>query len=118
MYILEELYRNQIGAAFTIRHKESHENNIKIQFLLGDIGILMELHEIKSLLEVIHSAKNQCACTSCNQNNSCRRIKCNTALAEINLKLTPNKLEYLEELVLGVLFHNEFSDLLSLNDIN
>ena len=118
MYILEELYQNQIGAAFTIRNKDSYETNIKIQFLLGDIGILMELHEIKALLEVIYSAKNHCTCASCSQKNSCRRIKCNTALAEINLKLTPVNLEYLEELVLGVLFHNEFSDLLSLNDIN
>jgi len=118
MYILDPLYSNNAGSAFTIKHSSS-ENNIspKVQFLMGDIAILMDSLEIKGFLSVIRSAKKECQTENCTCQNSHKTIKCNTPRAEIILKVTPTILADLEELILGVLFFEEYNHILSFYEI-
>ncbi len=118
MYNLDLLYNNTVGSAFTIKSKYDDEVQSKIQFLIGDIAVLMDIQEIKSFLSVIRLAQKGCECKDCNQKNPYKTIKCNTPQAEINFKVTPEILIGFEELVKGVLFHLEFNDVLSFNEIN
>ncbi|MEW7278710.1 hypothetical protein ABW636_08940 [Aquimarina sp. 2201CG1-2-11] len=118
MYNLDLLYTNTVGSAFTIKNQFDEEPQSKIQFLIGDIAVLMDVPEIKSFLSVVRLAQKGCQCTSCNQKSAYRTIKCNTPQAEINFKVTPETLVGFEELVMGVLFHLEYNDVLSFNEIN
>ena len=103
MYILDPIYHNSIGSAFAIR-TEDGDTNCKIQMLIGDIAILMELHEIRVFIEVLKTAKGRCTCANCNCNLSSRTIKCDTTMAQVKFKLTTEELVLLEELASGVLF--------------
>ncbi|MDY8135940.1 hypothetical protein [Aquimarina sp. 2201CG5-10] len=116
MYILNPLYSNSIGTAFTLEDVDG-QINPKVQLCIGDIAILMDNQEIKTLLTVIQSVQKGCNCENCDCEKSSKTIKCKTPDVELKLNFTPDKLKALEEFVLGVLFHNDYSNLLSVNDI-
>ncbi|GAA3516305.1 hypothetical protein GCM10022393_32950 [Aquimarina addita] len=119
MYILDPLYNNRLGSAFII--KNSYDDTIfnsKIQLLIGDIAVIMDVDEIKRLLITIRSAQKGCQNKNCNCQQSSKNIKCNTQHAEIIFKLNEEKLVFFEELILGILFHTAYEDLLSFNQID
>ncbi|WP_062052646.1 hypothetical protein [Aquimarina longa] len=119
MYILDPLYYNSTGAAYTIKNSQKQDKpEPKIQLQIGDIAILMDTKELQSLLLVIRSARKGCQCDQCNKQGTYKTIKCNTPQAEINFKLTPEILDGLEELVLGVLFQEEYNTILEDNQIH
>ncbi|WP_074407455.1 MULTISPECIES: hypothetical protein [Aquimarina] len=119
MYILDPLYCNSTGAAYRVKkNNDENEAKQKIQLQIGDIAVLMNNKEIKTFLTVIRSARKGCQCDNCDNQNFYKTIKCNTPQVEINFKLTPEILDGLEELVLGVLFHEEYNDILQNNRIN
>ncbi|WP_438425655.1 hypothetical protein [Aquimarina macrocephali] len=118
MYILDPLYCNSTGTAYTVKKNNEEEVKQKIQLQIGDIAVLMNSKEIKTFLTVIRSARKGCECEDCDNKNFYKTIKCNTPKAEINFKLTPEILDGLEELVLGVLFHEEYNDILGSNQIS
>ncbi|WP_103863586.1 hypothetical protein [Aquimarina sp. I32.4] len=118
MYTLDPLYYNSTGTAYSIKNSDfEQEVKQKIQLQIGDIAILMDIKEIEAFLTVIRSARKGCQCGKCNGKNCYKTIKCNTPQAEINFKLTPEILDGLEELVLGVLFHEEYNNILLNNEI-
>ncbi|PKV53039.1 hypothetical protein ATE84_5173 [Aquimarina sp. MAR_2010_214] len=116
MYVLDPLYYNSTGIVYIIKNKNVKDRtNQKLQLQIGDTAILMDIKEMEIFLDVIRSARKKC---QCNNKNCSRTIKCNTPHAEINFKLTPSILDGLEELVLGVLFHEEYNNILQNNKIN
>ncbi len=118
MYLLEPLYKNNAGSAFTIKTQYDDDAICsKVKFLIGDIAILMDMIEIRGFLSVIRSARKGCQIENCTCQNSYKTIKCNTPQAEIVLKVTPTILANLEDLVLGVLFFDEYNDVLSFYEI-
>ncbi|TSE10393.1 hypothetical protein [Aquimarina algiphila] len=118
MYILDPLFKNSTGSAFSIKNPDiTGEVKEKIQLQIGDIAIYMDIIEIKAFLTVIRSAKKGCQCKDCNCKAPYKTIKCNTPHAEINFKLTPEILDGLEELVLGILFYGEYDNILKDNSI-
>ncbi|WP_103071595.1 hypothetical protein [Aquimarina sediminis] len=119
MYILDPLYYNSTGAAYTLKNsKLENDPKQKIQIHIGDVAILMDIKEIESFLTVIRSAQKGCQCKDCSNQGGYKTIKCNTPQVEINFKLTPEILDGLEELVMGILFHEEYNNILENNHIN
>ncbi len=118
MYVLDPLYCNSTGAAYTVKsYSVTQEANFKIQVQIGDIGILMDIEELRAFLSIIRSAKKGCQCKDCKSEISYKTIKCSTPLAEIIFKVTPSILSGLEELVLGILFYREYNGVLAENYI-
>jgi len=117
MYILDPLCHNTLGSAFRLKNQYDIDKvHSKIQLLIGDISILLELEEIKSLLSVIRSAQKGCQCVTCRCANT-KTIKLNTPEAEVVFKLSHQQLIAFEDLVLSILFNLEYIDILSLNEI-
>ena len=119
MHFLDPIYHNNSGTAYAVRSSiNDDESYNKVQLQLGDVAILMDFKEIKSFLSIVHSAKNNgCTCPNCTQDGSYKVIKCNTAYAEVKLKVTPRIMKDLEELINGVLFENQINQLLNDNNI-
>jgi len=118
MHFLDPIYSNNTGTAFALKSGIGTENTFaKIQLQLGDIAILMDFNEMKSFLSTIKTAKKGCNCANCMQEGGYKIIKCNTAYAEVKLKVTPKIMEDLEELINGVLFEKQINSLLEGNNI-
>ena len=118
MNFLDPIYNNNSGTAYAIRSSMCDDDAYtKIQLQLGDIAILMDFNEVKSFLKIIKSAKKRCSCPNCVKDGRYKVIKCDTAYAEIKLKVTPVIMRDLEELVKGILFESQMSQLLNDNNI-
>ncbi|MFC5047185.1 hypothetical protein ACFSTE_12020 [Aquimarina hainanensis] len=115
MHTLTALYSNDYGSGYKIQivEEEPCEN---IQLWLDDIGFIMTKEEVRGFLSVIRSAQVFCKCPKCKEEGH-KAIKFSTIRAEVNLKADRGVLKGLEDLVLGILFHLDYDEMLVDNNI-
>lgn len=104
---IHQIYLNNIGIAF---YWEKEEGSIpcRIQIILKEIGLFLNLSELKDFNYLIDEsiAKNSC-CEDCALKNANCKFLLKTPLYPLDLSVSMNELKEIKDLVHGTLFKVE-----------
>jgi len=115
MFFLDPIYNNSFGASYAIKDtiETTNSSPFKVQFIIGDVAIILKEEEIKNLLNVVCSAKKGCTCKKCQNKTVPKQIKCNSNNTELIFKSNKTNIVALEDLIKGTMFELQINSILN-----
>ncbi|WP_108804743.1 MULTISPECIES: hypothetical protein [unclassified Aquimarina] len=104
MSAIDRIYSNKIGISFFWRKQKSGDSP-KIQLVFRDIGFLLTLNELKDFSESCRLTEQSQCCNQCNHH--CRSLLLRTPSDKIDLAISKDELEQIQELINGTVFRVE-----------
>lgn len=106
MNSIDKIYSNTLGISFFWK-KEQYQPTPKIQLVFRDIGFLLTLNELKDFSNsCLITKQNQC-CDHCKDPINCRSLLLRTPSEKIDLAVSRDELQQIEELINGTIFRVE-----------
>lgn len=95
------IYRNYYGACYRVYNAPNPK--CAVQMIVDTVGIFMAKDDLKHLLNIVLQKPAPCNCHECG-GEICDRIWCPGSLVDFCLKVDPQALRLLEDLIRGTLF--------------
>lgn len=95
------IYSNNYGACYKI--DKGSKSKYILQLVIDSIGIFMTKEDLKDFLVIILQEPPPCTCKECG-GERCNKIWCSGPFLDVCLKVNPDVLKQLEDLIRGSLF--------------
>ncbi len=119
MYTLYPIYSNGFGATYLLTDNSSYDTEARrIQLVMGEIALIIDLLEIETLLKVINSSIKGCSCKNCKEDCIPKQIKCDTIFFKLVFKTDKKNIRILKDLLEKTMFEIEMNEILNFNNIN
>ena len=99
---IEIIYKNEFGISFQWKSKRE-----KVQVVFKDTGFLLSLEEIKSFQKNVLQVEAEQCCQNCEYSRSCRSLLLKTPSQKIDLAVSLNELDQINELLGATIFKLE-----------
>lgn len=106
MNAIDKIYSNTLGISFFWK-KEQQQPTPKIQLVFRDIGFLLTLNELKDFSNSCQLTKQTQCCDHCKDSMNCRSLLLRSPSEKIDLAVSRNELQQIEELINGTIFRVE-----------
>ncbi|MHA7056733.1 hypothetical protein ACWGOQ_0005900 [Aquimarina sp. M1] len=117
MNAIDKIYSNKIGISFF--WKQQHSINLpKIQMVFRDIGFLLTLNELKDFSDACKITEQSQCCDQCTNHQSCRSLLLRTPSDKIDLAISKEELELVQELIRGTIFRIELQHWVTSSGLN
>ncbi len=113
VYFMEDIkiiFRNGFGISFYWKDKRD-----KIQVVFRNTGFLLTLEEIKSFQKNVLNVEAEIYCSNCNFSKTCKNLLLKTPSEKIDLAVSWEELEQVNELLGGTIFKLELQQYLTLS---
>ncbi|MFD0863240.1 hypothetical protein ACFQ1M_13585 [Sungkyunkwania multivorans] len=104
MYDIEQLYRNDYGIAFFWKKGDQRKKD-SVQLVFRDTGFYLNKRQLISFYEETTIAAKGPYCDQCDEKKDCRVILLRTPSAFIDLAVSQNELDKIQDLIRGTLFY-------------
>ncbi|WP_299435435.1 hypothetical protein [uncultured Aquimarina sp.] len=106
MSAIDKIYSNKVGISFFWK-KQQATSSPKVQLVFRDIGFLLTLNELKDFSEACRITEESQCCDQCEGNQNCRSLLLRTPSDKIDLAISKDELEQVQELINGTVFRIE-----------
>lgn len=104
MAVIKQIYGNQVGMAFYWNQSDAVERE-KIQLVFKETGFNLTLSELEYFSKlIIESESRMHCCADCKLKNKCGRFLLQTPAKQIDLAVSIEELEGIQDLVEGTIF--------------
>ncbi|MBW2961625.1 hypothetical protein [Mesonia aestuariivivens] len=103
------LFKNEFGISFHWKGKKG-----KIQVIFRETGFLLTLEEIKSFQKKVLNVEAQQCCENCHQSRNCKSLLLKTPSEKIDLAVSLDELDFINELLGATIFKLELQQYLEL----
>ncbi|GGZ43263.1 DUF6686 family protein [Mesonia mobilis] len=99
---IEIIYKNEFGISFQWKSKRE-----KVQVVFKDTGFLLSLEEIKIFQKNVLQVEAEQCCQNCEYSRSCRSLLLKTPSQKIDLAVSLDELDQINELLGATIFKLE-----------
>lgn len=117
MSAIDKIYSNKVGISFFWK-KQQVTNSPKVQLVFRDIGFLLTLNELKDFLETCRITDESQCCDQCSDARNCRSLLLRTPSDKIDLAVSKEELEQVQELIHGTIFRIEMQHWITNTGLN
>lgn len=110
MHDIHKIYSNEIGISFFWKQDISHRSP-RVQLVFRDMGFLLTIPELKEFLVHCETTHQSQCCTSC-ENKNCRSLLLKTPSTRIDLAVSQQELEYIQQLIQQTILKAELRELI------
>ncbi|WP_299221657.1 hypothetical protein [uncultured Aquimarina sp.] len=90
----------------------------KVQLVFRDIGFLLTLNELKDFSDACRITEQSQCCDQCIDHQSCRSLLLRTPSEKIDLAISKDELEQVQELINGTIFRVELQHWVTNSGLN
>ncbi|WP_378179729.1 hypothetical protein [Aquimarina sp. SS2-1] len=116
MSAIDKIYNNKIGISFFWKQQQS-TGCPKVQLVFRDIGFLLTLNELKDFSDACRITEQSQSCDQCNH-QKCRSLLLRTPSDKIDLAISKDELEQIQELINGTIFRIELQHWVTTSGLN
>ncbi len=108
MSAIDKIYNNEFGISFYWK-QEANNKSPKVQLVFRDIGFLLTLNELKDFSESCIATMRSQHCGQCRQSQRCRSLLLRTPSEKIDIAVSKQELDQIQELIKGTIFRIELN---------
>ncbi|WP_299604746.1 hypothetical protein [uncultured Aquimarina sp.] len=117
MSAIDKIYSNKVGISFFWKKQQPKEKP-KIQLVFRDIGFLLTLNELKDFSDACSITEQSQCCSQCASHHNCRSLLLRTPSDKIDLAVSKEELEQIQELINGTIFRIELQQWVTTTGLN
>ncbi|WP_298319866.1 hypothetical protein [uncultured Aquimarina sp.] len=118
MSAIDKIYSNKVGISFFWKKQQQLVTTPKIQLVFRDIGFLLTLNELKDFSDACKITEQSQCCAQCVDHQNCRSLLLRTPSEKIDLAISKDELEQVQELINGTIFRIELQHWVTNSGLN
>ncbi|WP_147406094.1 hypothetical protein [Aquimarina sp. BL5] len=118
MNAIDKIYSNKVGISFFWKKQQQLVTTPKIQLVFRDIGFLLTLNELKDFSDACRITEQSQCCDQCVDHQNCRSLLLRTPSEKIDLAISKDELEQVQELINGTIFRVELQHWVTNSGLN
>ncbi|MFD2563393.1 hypothetical protein [Aquimarina rubra] len=117
MSAIDKIYSNKVGISFFWKQQKPM-GSPKVQLVFRDIGFLLTLNELKDFSDACRITEQSQCCNQCSDHQNCRSLLLRTPSDKIDLAISKDELELVQELINGTIFRVELQHWVTTSGLN